>query len=301
MSPSSSNVRDRDFDSVLRVEDVIRRVRHERLPAGIVEVITASRGGQAAFGIHPLNECRSRQGIATIRSDERTDCFQAHPRNCGCLDDGGCGRARPYTAGVCGVLPRHPDAIPLDRIGTGEVRNQLIAAIAEQRRLRRKQGPGDAAESGCRLALVVLRTDSVSDEEYFVWRQYLETGRDGGRRDRLGIGCSRRHQRESQGKSHGAAEAMQTPQNRPSSCVAVLHEVPCCCAARMQTRLPTPNLGVDANIPGCEGCERCRRRCTRDDGCVSMVSWLYASCALLELRSMSLISESIEVTRPAAY
>ena len=98
---------------------------------------------------------------------------------------------------------------------------------------------------------------------------------------------------------HDATEAPNAPSYPLSGGVAILHSVPCCLRCDIADAFtPSTNLRVVSNIPNAR---KTRDLVERNARRVAVaLSWSYAGCWLLEPRSMSLINESIEVTRPAA-
>ena len=72
------------------------------------------------------------------------------------------------------------DAAALIRIGAGEVGDELLVLVAEQRGLRREQRPGDAPKGIYRLARVVLGADAATKEERLVRRIHPRSAGTGG-------------------------------------------------------------------------------------------------------------------------
>lgn len=134
----------------LLVEEVVGRVRDERLFADVCRHGAAGRGCNPARGVQPLDEFGCRQRVATGGFVLGSDYLKQDPGNGIRIDGGGVEPLGPDGARVPGVLPRGANRVSLLRrdrveIGAEIVGRELVIIVIEQGGLRGEECPGEAS------------------------------------------------------------------------------------------------------------------------------------------------------------
>ena len=120
------------------VEEVVGRIGHERLTAGIRRDVTTRRGCQPSDGIQSLNEGRHGQRAASRQSLLDASRRRQEPGNRVRIDRSGTGDPGSNRARVPRVLPRGADepirersGAELEGIGAEEMGGELLSLLTE--------------------------------------------------------------------------------------------------------------------------------------------------------------------------
>ena len=218
----------------VRVEEVVGRVRHERLMPTSAGEAQPVDGATPPWVFSRWTKVVVRQRVATGGSVLGSNHLEQEPGNRTLLDEvgGPVEDGRPPWPRWCscpGVLPRGANrALDLrrDRLRLGLKKWVMICLSSSLNRVASGVKSAKATPARARgQADVVLGADGVTHEERLVPRWHLNVVGHGWRCDMVGVGRLRQRDHESHGESSGARDEQDATGGPILQCIAVLHTI----------------------------------------------------------------------------